>query len=103
GLAYTTAHERASFASLLRQHRLAASLSQAALAERARMSVTAIAALERGRSASPRASTIVLLADALGLSIAERALLVASARVMADQPRQDNAQGAAPQPLTSFI
>jgi predicted ATPase/DNA-binding CsgD family transcriptional regulator len=63
------------------------------------MSVTAIAALERGRSASPRPSTVVLLADALGLSVAERALLVTSAH----QPRQSDADRAAPQPLTSFI
>src|SRR5262249_32297312 len=38
------------FGVLLRKHRLASSLSQEALAERARLSVATIAALERGRS-----------------------------------------------------
>jgi len=39
----------AAFGALLRRHRLAASLTQEALAERAAVSATAIAALERGR------------------------------------------------------
>jgi predicted ATPase/DNA-binding CsgD family transcriptional regulator/DNA-binding XRE family transcriptional regulator len=68
-----------SFGALLRQYRLAASLSQEALAERARLSVTAVAALERGRRTAPRPTSVLLLADALGLSPTERANLVEAA------------------------
>src|SRR5579859_127491 len=67
------------FGALLRRFRLAASLSQEALAERAGLSATAIAALERGRRASPRASTLALLVGALSLSGEDRAALVAAA------------------------
>jgi DNA-binding XRE family transcriptional regulator len=55
--------ESQSFGLLLRQHRLAASLSQEVLAERAGLSVNAIAALERGRSTAPRPATVLLLAE----------------------------------------
>jgi non-specific serine/threonine protein kinase len=64
--------EKGSFGSLLRQFRLAASLSQEALAERAQLSATAIAALERGRRGAPRPGTLRLLADALELDQAQR-------------------------------
>ena len=67
-------------AGLLRRHRLAAGLSQEELAERAHLSREAISALERGTRRAPRQETIDLLADALGLTSAERALLHATAR-----------------------
>jgi len=75
----TTAGETATFATLLRRYRLAASLSQEALAERARLSTAAIAALERGRRTAPRPDTVALLADALGLAPHECAALVTAA------------------------
>jgi len=56
----------------LRRHRLAAGLSQEALAERATMSVEAISALERGARQAPRPETVALLADALKLSQEDR-------------------------------
>src|SRR5947209_4659446 len=56
-----------SFASLLHQHRLAAALTQERLAERAGISATGIASLERGRRRAPRLSTVRLIADALEL------------------------------------
>ncbi|HEX4492828.1 MAG TPA: AAA family ATPase [Acidimicrobiia bacterium] len=56
------------FGTLLRRHRLAASLTQEALAERAAVSATAVAALERGRRRAPRLSTVRQLARALDLS-----------------------------------
>ncbi len=68
------------FAGLLRRHRLAAGLSQEELAERAHLSREAISTLERGTRRAPRQETIDLLADALGLTSAERALLHATAR-----------------------
>ncbi|MBV9599378.1 MAG: helix-turn-helix domain-containing protein, partial [Chloroflexi bacterium] len=64
---------------LIRQHRLAASLSQAVLAERAQLSVATIAALERGRSSRPRPATVLLLAEALGLSPQAQAALIDAA------------------------
>jgi predicted ATPase/DNA-binding XRE family transcriptional regulator len=58
---------------LLRQHRLAAGLSQEALAERAGLSARGIRALERGERSLPRPHTLRLLADGLGLAEVERA------------------------------
>jgi predicted ATPase/transcriptional regulator with XRE-family HTH domain len=67
------------FGTLLRRFRLAAGLSQEALAERARLSPAAITALERGRRAAPRPSTVTLLVEALALTATERADLIAAA------------------------
>jgi predicted ATPase len=69
-----------SFAEILRQYRLAAGLSQEALAERARLSVRGISDLERGARTAPRASTISRLADALGLQPGARQTLVRAAQ-----------------------
>jgi len=67
------------FGDLLKGHRLASSLSQEALAERARLSVATIAAIERGRSQTPRPATVLLLADALDLNDHDRGQLIALA------------------------
>src|SRR5947209_4962476 len=78
-----------SFGSLLRHHRLAAGLTQEALAERSSLSPRAIIALERGERRSPYPNTVQLLADALQLSTEERAAFRAVARAgsrVADQP-----------------
>jgi transcriptional regulator with XRE-family HTH domain len=72
--------DEVSFSELLRQCRLRACLSQAALAERANLSTAAVAALERGVRSAPYRSTVDALARALGLSAAERAALAAAAR-----------------------
>ena len=67
------------FGGLLRRHRLAANLTQQALAVRAHMSVQAIGMLERGTRRSPRHDTVVRLSRALGLAPADaEALLAAS-------------------------
>lgn len=68
------------FASLLRRYRRAAGLTQEELAERARLSVQAIGALERGDRRAPRKATIGLLAEALALKVAEREVFEAMAR-----------------------
>ena len=60
------------FASLLRHYRLSAGLSQAALAERARMSSQGIGALERGFRRTPQRGTLALLAGALALDYEQR-------------------------------
>ena len=92
------------FGALLRRYRLAASLSQSVLAERAHVSINAIAALERGRRSAPRPSTVLLLADALGLASGERAALVAAAggRLSASNRRERTLTNL-PISLTSFV
>ncbi|MFN8594288.1 MAG: tetratricopeptide repeat protein [Thermomicrobiales bacterium] len=69
-----------SFAALLRQHRLAAGLTQEELAERAGLSTRGLQDLERGIRQSPRLESIRLLADALDLPAAARTALIAAAR-----------------------
>ncbi|MBV8636779.1 MAG: helix-turn-helix domain-containing protein, partial [Candidatus Eremiobacteraeota bacterium] len=64
--------DEATVASLLRGYRLAAGLSQAELAERASISVAAIASLEQGLRKSPHQFTLNNIADALDLTRAER-------------------------------
>jgi len=80
------ASEEAGFGALLRRQRLAAGLSQEALAERAGISGEAVAALERGRRKAPRPETLTLLLAALDLDPAARAALTAAA--MAARPAE---------------
>jgi transcriptional regulator with XRE-family HTH domain len=61
-----TKRERTPFSVLLRQYRLAASLTQEALAEPAGLSAKGIALLESGRRITPRPETLTLLAASLG-------------------------------------
>jgi predicted ATPase/transcriptional regulator with XRE-family HTH domain len=70
---------RPAFGVLLRQLRLKADLSQEALAERARMSVVTVGALERGVRRAPHRETIALLAAALELGPQDRATLESAA------------------------
>jgi predicted ATPase/DNA-binding XRE family transcriptional regulator len=56
----------------LRRHRIAAGLSQEALAQRARMSIEGISALERGFRRNPQRETLALLAGALALDDNQR-------------------------------
>ena len=55
------------FGALLRRYRLAADLSQEALAERAGLSLRGVSDLERGARRVPQRATVRLLAGALGL------------------------------------
>jgi transcriptional regulator with XRE-family HTH domain/tetratricopeptide (TPR) repeat protein len=75
------------FAELLREHRLAAGLTQDALAERAGLSTRAISDLERGLKQAPRLATVGLLSDALKLSASDRAAFSQSARGTTSTPR----------------
>ena len=72
--------EDATFGALLRRFRLAAGLTQAALAERAGLSERAINDLERDPRRAPRLESVNLLAEALKLSPDERTQLLATAR-----------------------
>lgn len=70
--------ESREFSHRLRELREVAGLTQEELAERAGLSVKAIGALERGHRRRPYPHTVRAIADALGLSDAERALLAGS-------------------------
>ncbi|MDQ3808811.1 MAG: helix-turn-helix domain-containing protein, partial [Chloroflexota bacterium] len=80
---------------LLRQQRLAASLSQASLAQRAGLTRTTVAALERGARAAPRPATVLRLIDALGVVPPKRTALIAAADAARLSRRAD------PQPISS--
>ena len=86
-----------SFAELLRQFRIAASLTQEALADRCGISAAAVAALEQGRRRAPRLSTVADIADALNLAPDDRARLANAA----SYGRQTAAQPAATAPPES--
>jgi len=81
------------FAELLKRYRVAANLTQDALAERAGLSTRAISDLERGVRRSPHRDTVALLADALGLGAEERTLLL---RAAARPPRTVSAPSVPP-------
>lgn len=68
------------FGILLRRYRIAAGLSQEALAERARMSSDGISALERGHRRTPQRETLALLLGALALDDEQRCDFEAAAR-----------------------
>jgi predicted ATPase/DNA-binding CsgD family transcriptional regulator len=70
----------ATFGTLLRRYRLLVGLSQEELARRAGVSLNAVGSLERGINRQPHPRTVALLADALGLSAAQRAELVRASR-----------------------
>jgi len=97
----------ASFGELLRQHRVARGFSQETLAELARLSTSAIGALERGSRRAPYRESVALLADALQLSGLERAEFETAAdrgrgRASRVAPSTVSANNL-PVPLTSFV
>src|SRR5262245_23815926 len=65
----------------LREHRLAAGLTQEELAEHAGLSARGISDLERGLKKRPYSDTVRRLADALDLDSTSRTAFAASARV----------------------
>jgi predicted ATPase/transcriptional regulator with XRE-family HTH domain len=96
-----------SFGALLKQQRLAAGLTQEALAERAGLSAKAVSDLERDPARSPRLGTVTLLADALRADPQERAELLAAARPDggpgAGAPVTEPPRRSLPRPLTPLI
>jgi tetratricopeptide (TPR) repeat protein/transcriptional regulator with XRE-family HTH domain len=82
------------FGGLLRYYRLAAGLTQEALAERAGISERAVRDFERGTGRLPRYETLQLLLAALRLSAQERAMFAVAAQVQgtfAAPPARDGA------------
>ena len=72
--------EPTTFGALLKRYRMAAGLTQEALAERASLSTRAVSDLERGLSRAPRYDTLELLTRAMNLEAEQRAALFAAAR-----------------------
>ena len=87
-----------SFGDLLRRHRLAANLTQEALAERSLLSTRGISDLERGAREIPRKDTLRQLLEALDLAPADRAELIAAAR----RPPLSTPRGAPPDLISSL-
>lgn len=73
------------FGGLLRRYRLASGLSQEELAQRAGLSVRAVANMERGRTARPYRRSVWLLAEALALPDQQRAQLARASRLVTDE------------------
>ena len=88
------------FGTLLRQYRIAAGLSQEALAERARMSTNGIGALERGYRRTPQRETLALLVSALELDDERREEFETAAQ---RQGRTSAGVSTLPLALTSFV
>ena len=104
--------EDAVFGALLRRQRLAAGLTQEALAERAGLSAKAVSDLERDSARMPRLGTVSLLADALGADPRQRGELLAAARPAAARPAGPPSPAASltgpsqrglPRPLTPLL
>src|SRR5580704_7283900 len=103
-------HGRPHFGALLRLYRLEAGMTQQDLAERARLSVEAIGALERGTRTRPHRETVDMLVRALALAPESEALLkgaVGIANPSIQRERSETHTGGPrnnlPQPLTSFV
>ncbi len=79
--------EPTTFGAMLKRYRMAAGLTQEALAERANLSTRAISDLERGLSRAPRYDTLDMLTSAMNLEAPQRAALFAAARPTL--PRED--------------
>lgn len=92
-----------SFGALLRRHRLAAGLTQEALAERTGLSAKAISDLERDPARTPRLASVTLLADALRLEPDGRASLLAAARPGRQPDSTMSTDPRLPRPLTPMI
>ena len=94
------------FGSLLRRHRLAASLSQEALAAAAGISVSAVGAYERGINSAPHRQTVLLLADALNLVGTRRAEFQVAARRkirVRQEKTNENVADNLPPETTTFV
>jgi predicted ATPase/transcriptional regulator with XRE-family HTH domain/Tfp pilus assembly protein PilF len=95
------------FKDVLRQHRIAADLTQEELAEQAGLSTRAISDLERGVKQHPRKDTAQMLADGLSLAGSQREAFLAAARrpVVIGQPAaaSEPRQNGVPIPPTPLI
>jgi len=102
-----TTGEHSAFGVLLKRYRVAAGLTQEALARRANLSTRAVSDLERGVNKTPRHDTLALLAGALALSPHKHAILMAAAHPQADSsvaiPTRASSPHNLPAPSTALI
>src|SRR5207302_8776865 len=103
-----TSDEPVGFGDVLRRYRVAAGLTQEALADRAALSPRGISDLERSARTHPYPSTVHRLAEALGPSEADRdALEAAATRSPRDAPETrgsaSGSHGLLPAPPSSFV
>jgi transcriptional regulator with XRE-family HTH domain len=96
--------EQTRFGTLLKRYRIAAGLTQEALAARAQLSARAISDLERGINRVPRYDTLELLITALNVTTTQRALLLSTSRpeMTVSAPRTRSVSPP-PLPLTALI
>jgi len=93
-----------SFADVLRRCRRGSGMSQAALAESAGLSASAVSALERGERTRPYPHTVRVMAEAMTLSEADRQELLAAAASGSGARLFAPVGGSVvPVPLTSFV
>lgn len=92
-----------SFGEQLRSHRIASGLTQAELAERAGLTVSAVGALERGERRHPYPYTARTLAAALSLTDAAKAEFFAAAQHPASTSTSDSASPRLPGYLTALV
>src|SRR6266542_5383788 len=100
----TAARRPAPFGALLRRYRVAAGLTQEALAEQAGLSVRGLSDLERGARRLAYRDTVQRLAHALDLDQDERAALLAASRRVGVPRAEEHAEAEVilPVPLTRF-
>lgn len=92
------------FGALLRRSRVAAGLTQDALAERSGVSAQAISALERGWRRRPHHDTVAMLASGLGLEAPEREAFAEVACPASPRgPRRSPAGTGLPVPATPLV
>jgi predicted ATPase/transcriptional regulator with XRE-family HTH domain len=91
------------FGNVLRRVRIAAGLTQEALAERAGLSVRGISDLERGVNRTPRKDTVALLLETLQPTGDDRAAFDAAAGGRGPRSARVRPQVSLPAPLTSLI
>jgi len=102
----TTTPGAIAFGALLKRYRVAAGLTQEALAERAALSTRGISDLERGVNRTARPVTVSLLARALRLDPEERAAFERAARQVASPDARDEpslATAGLPLPATRLV
>ena len=97
-------NQQTSFGILLKRYRIAAGLTQEALAARAGLSARTIADLERGINRLPRHDTFELIMTALNVTSQQRALFLAMTRPeMSTTATRTSSQSQLPLPPTALI
>jgi len=95
--------QESGFGAVLRRYRVAAGLTQEALAERAGLGAATLKALERDRRQRPHPQTLTRLADALAVTGAERAALLESPEAPSHEPPAVPRHPQLPMWWTSFV